>query len=93
MAAIATTVFSKEAKNSANIMRMPDFQTVEITHPLSTLTPEQIKQRAYEAVQFIVPILTGKAAEIRYEGEETRTSSILLNTKEPAQDVASCADE
>jgi len=46
VAAIATTVFSKEAKNSANILRMPDFVTVEITHPLSTLTQVQIRERA-----------------------------------------------
>jgi hypothetical protein len=103
VAAIATTVFAKEAKNSANILRMPDFQTVEITHPLSTLTQDQIRQRAYEAVLFIVPIITGKEADknIRYEIDETSEKTVNLNSGhhslssnkiESVQEIASCAD-
>ena len=93
MAAIATTVFSKEAKNSANILRMPDFVTVEITHPLSTLTQEQIRERAYEAVRSIVPIITGQEVELREETGEKAGNLMNAQYSNNIKEVESCADE
>jgi hypothetical protein len=60
VASICTTVFSKEAKNSASILKMPDFKVVEITHPLSTLTENEIRERAVEAAGQIIDIITGQ---------------------------------
>jgi len=93
VAAIATTVFSKEAKNSANILRMPDFVTVEITHPLSTLTQVQIRERAYEAVRSIVPIITGQEVELREETREKAGNLMNVQYSNNIKEVESCADE
>ncbi|MBP1931003.1 hypothetical protein J2Z37_001000 [Ammoniphilus resinae] len=72
---------------------MPDFVTVEITHPLSTLTQEQIRERAYEAVQSIVPIITGQEVDLRKETGEKVEKLVNTNHSDNSQNVESCADE
>jgi predicted protein tyrosine phosphatase len=76
---------------------MPSFQPVIITHPLSTLTEEQIRERALEAVQTIVPIITGKDIERKIEvvfNEVSEENDSLLSKRgEPVSVENSCGDD
>lgn len=66
---------------------MPDFRVVEITHPLSTLTQEEIKSRALEAALQIVEIITGKKSDLtiqQYGLLEQNGSPEQQNSGQPA---------
>ena len=49
-AVIVTTVFEHEAHVQREALGMVDIEPVVVSHPLSTLSPEQIDERAREAV-------------------------------------------
>jgi hypothetical protein len=48
-AVIVTTEFLREAAMQASVLGMPELKPVVIDHPLSTLSPEQIAERAEQA--------------------------------------------
>jgi hypothetical protein len=56
-AAICTDPFLEEARAQARALGMPDLPVARITHPLSTLTAEEIAQRAAEAVPQLLGLL------------------------------------
>jgi hypothetical protein len=39
----------------------PDYQAVQVRHPLASLTPEEARVRADEALGGVIAILTGQA--------------------------------
>jgi hypothetical protein len=48
-AVIVTTEFLREAAMQASVLGMPELKPVVIDHPLSTLSHEQIAERAEQA--------------------------------------------
>lgn len=58
-AAIVTTVFVDEARVQLEALGAPQLDIAVITHPLSTLSQEQIRARAQEAVPQLRRILLG----------------------------------
>ena len=48
--AIITDVFDSTAKEMAGLWGVPDFRFVMIPHPLATLTPADIEQRALDLI-------------------------------------------
>jgi len=63
-AVICTSRFVKEAGNISKILGALNYPVVEITHPLSSITNEEIKERAVEAAGQIIEILTGKKYDL-----------------------------
>ena len=62
-AAIVTTEFRLEAETQRNALGMARLEAVVITHPLSSLTDEEIGQRIEQALPQIERVwLTGKSA-------------------------------
>jgi hypothetical protein len=59
-AVICTTVFEHEAHVQRAALGMEELKPVVISHPLSTLSDEEIDSRVDEAVGQIVAVLTGK---------------------------------
>jgi len=53
-AVLVTTVFLHEAKVQREALGMIDIEPVVVTHPLSTLSNEQLDERAAEALDQIV---------------------------------------
>ena len=60
-AVIVTTEFVHEAEVQRNALGMNDLEPVVITHPLSTLSDEEITERAQQAADQAVKIWLGKA--------------------------------
>ena len=56
-ATIITSVFNNTAKAMAKMMSVPNFSYAVVRHPLSSLTAEQIKERAHEAAPQVKRIL------------------------------------
>ena len=53
-AVLVTTVFLHEAKVQREALGMKDIEPVVVTHPLSTLSSEQLDERAAEALEQVV---------------------------------------
>lgn len=58
-AVIVTTVFEHESHVQRDALGMDGLAPVVITHPLSTLTDEEIRERAQEAVPQVKAVWTG----------------------------------
>ena len=56
-AAIITHTFTASANAMAQRNGFPDYRYAMIPHPLSSLNPEQVKQRAHEVLPEILAIL------------------------------------
>jgi hypothetical protein len=55
-----TSAFLPEARAKAEVLALPEYQPVVVTHPTLAVAPEELKKRAQEAVPQILAILTGK---------------------------------
>jgi hypothetical protein len=53
-AVLVTTVFLHEAKVQREALGMNEIEPVVVTHPLSTLSSEQLDERAAEALEQII---------------------------------------
>ena len=62
-ASIVTHVFINTANAMTKMMGVPDFEYVVSQHPLSSLTPEEIKERAAQLAPEVERILLGIKAE------------------------------
>ncbi len=60
-AVIVTTEFVHEAEVQRNALGMNELEPVVITHPLSTLSDEEIMERARQAANQAVRIWLGQA--------------------------------
>jgi hypothetical protein len=58
---IVTTEFLHEAEVQRDALGMHDLTLVVIDHPLSTLTDEEIEQRAAQAVRQSVEVWLGRS--------------------------------
>ena len=58
-AAIITHVFLNTAQAMTRMMGVPDYRYIVAQHPLSSLTDEEVKQRAEELADEVESILTG----------------------------------
>ena len=59
-AVICTTIFLHEAHQQRAALGMRDLEPVAITHPLSTISDEEIEMRVDEATVQIHGVLMGK---------------------------------
>ncbi|HEY1727223.1 MAG TPA: hypothetical protein VGG22_02450 [Candidatus Baltobacteraceae bacterium] len=59
-AVLVTTVFLHEAKVQREALGMTAIEPVVVTHPLSTLSNEQLDERAAEALEQVVHAWGGK---------------------------------
>jgi len=59
-AVLVTTVFLHEAKVQREALGMTAIEPVVVTHPLSTLSNEQLDERAAEALEQVVRAWGGK---------------------------------
>lgn len=57
---ICTEPFTPTAKSMARIQGIPDYPFVTLPHPMGSLTPEQVKERAALAVDQVIAILLGR---------------------------------
>ena len=55
-AVLVTTVFLHEAKVQREALGMNALEPVVVTHPLSTLSSEQLEERASEALDQVVRV-------------------------------------
>ena len=55
-AVLVTTVFRHEAKVQREALGMNALEPVVVTHPLSTLSSEQLEERASEALDQVVRV-------------------------------------
>jgi hypothetical protein len=53
-AVLVTTVFLHEAKVQREALGMTEIEPVVVTHPLSTLSSEQLDERAAEALEQVI---------------------------------------
>jgi hypothetical protein len=53
-AVLVTTVFLHEAKVQREALGMTEIEPVVVTHPLSTLSSEQLDERATEALEQVI---------------------------------------
>jgi hypothetical protein len=58
--AICTEPFESGAKAIANLGGMPDYPFALIQHPIGSLTPEQIRERAIETAPQIIASLLAR---------------------------------
>jgi len=56
---ICTKPFIATAKNIARVLNLPDYPFAVVDHPLGSLTPEQVRQRAAHAYEQGVGFLSG----------------------------------
>ena len=61
-ALLCTEPFMNSAHDHAEAFGNPDYQAVQVRHPLASLTPEQARARADEALAGVIAILTGQAS-------------------------------
>ena len=59
-ASIITHVFKNTANAMTRMMGVPDFDYIIAEHPLSSLTDEQVKDRAAQLAPEVARILLGK---------------------------------
>lgn len=57
---ICTEPFTKTAQSMARIQGIPDYSFITLPHPMGSLTPEQVKERANIALPVVIEILLGK---------------------------------
>ena len=62
-ASIVTHVFINTANAMTRMMGVPDFEYVVAQHPLSSLTDEEVKDRAAQLVPEVERILLGSKAQ------------------------------
>jgi hypothetical protein len=62
-AVICTEEFIPTARAQAAISGNPDYPFVVIPHPVGSLTPADLRQRAEAAVPQVIAILTGRPAD------------------------------
>ena len=62
-ASIVTHVFINTAKAMTRMMGVPDFEYVVAQHPLSSLTDEEVKERAAQLAPEVERILLGSKAQ------------------------------
>jgi hypothetical protein len=55
---LCTAPFEVTAKNIARMMGLPDYPFVILDHPLGSLTPDEINERAAAACDQAIDILT-----------------------------------
>ncbi len=55
--AIVTDAFDNTSREMAELWGVPNFRFVKVPHPLASLTPEQVDQRAGELVGKVVALL------------------------------------
>ena len=60
-AVVVTTAFAHEAQVQRKALGMPGIVPVIIQHPLSTLTQEEIRERASQALPRAVAVWLGQA--------------------------------
>jgi hypothetical protein len=58
---LCTEPFMNSAHDHAEAFGIPDYQAVRVGHPLASLTAEQARARADEALGGMIAILTGQA--------------------------------
>jgi hypothetical protein len=58
---LCTEPFMDSARNHAEACGHPDYQAVQVRHPLASLTPQQARARADEDLECVIAILTGQA--------------------------------
>jgi hypothetical protein len=58
---LCTEPFMNSAHDHADAFANPAYQAVQVRHPLASLTPEQARARADEALEGVIAILTGLA--------------------------------
>jgi hypothetical protein len=67
---LCTEPFMNSASDHAEAFGNPDYQAVRVGHPLASLTPEQARVRADEALGGVIAILTrgrGRAVTLAQE--------------------------
>jgi hypothetical protein len=69
-ALLCTEPFMNSACEHAAAFGNPDYQAVQVRHPLASLTPEQARARADEALGGVIAILTGQAGRVLPPGQE-----------------------
>ena len=60
-AVICTDQFIASAKAQAAICGNPDYPFVVVTHPIGSLTPDELRERARAAASQVIEILTRTA--------------------------------
>ncbi len=58
--AICTEPFESGAQSIANLGDMPDYPFAVIQHPIGSLTPEQLRERAIEAAPQVIGSLLAR---------------------------------
>lgn len=59
-AVVCTEPFIPTAKSMAKILGMPDYPFVTVTHPLGSLKPDELNERARMALPQVMGILMGQ---------------------------------
>jgi hypothetical protein len=59
-ALLCTEPFMNSAHDHAEAFGNPDYRAVRVGHPLASLTPEQARARADEALGSVIAILTAR---------------------------------
>jgi hypothetical protein len=67
---LCTEPFMNSACDHASAFGNPDYQAVQVGHPLASLTPEQAQARADEALGGVIAILTGQTGHTLTLGQE-----------------------
>jgi hypothetical protein len=67
---LCTEPFMNSACDHASAFGNPDYQAVQVRHPLASLTPEQARARADEALGGVIAILTGQVGRALSLGQE-----------------------
>ena len=67
---LCTEPFMNSTRDHAAAFGNPDFQAVQVRHPLASLTPEQARARADEALGGVIAILTGQDGRTLTLGQE-----------------------
>ncbi len=67
---LCTEPFMNSACDHAVAFGNPDYHAVQVRHPLASLTPEQVRARADEALGGVIAILTGQAGRALMLGQE-----------------------
>jgi hypothetical protein len=69
---LCTEPFMDSACEHAAAHGNPDYQAVRVGHPLASLSPEQARARAEEALSGVIAILTGQARQTATVRQEPR---------------------
>lgn len=59
-ATIVTSAFLPEAQAKAEVLGLPEYRPVVVTHPTVAIPLDELRKRAEEAVPQIIRVLTGK---------------------------------